>query len=228
MLPWSASYVVGSFLSPVLARRAPAAFVIAGGLALAAIGFVAATRVLGLGVEAIIVASTTYSLGMSLVFTLGIDAIISAAPAERAGAAAAISETGSELGGALGIAVLGSIATAIYRGHLSLAALAGVPTEARKAVLDSLAAGVATAMQFRSGGAGVVLLATARIAFTHALQVTLALCAAVSLASAVVAAVALRPGPARDATIRPLEVHRPRRAEVRTIGRPQPGGPGPA
>src|SRR5262249_15311191 len=163
----------------------------------AAIGFVAATRVLGLGVEAIIVASTTYSLGLSFVFTLGIDAIISAAPAERAGAAAAISETGSELGGALGIAVLGSIATAIYRGYLGHAALAGVPAGAQKAALDSLGGAVATAAQLRSDGAGVVLLDTARVAFTHALQVTLALCAAVSLASAVVAVAALRRAPAR-------------------------------
>jgi DHA2 family multidrug resistance protein-like MFS transporter len=219
MLPWSASYVVGSFLSPVLARRAPPAFVIAGGLALAAIGFVAATRVLGLGVEAIIVASTTHSLGMSLVFTLGIDAIISAAPAERAGAAAAISETGSELGGALGIAVLGSIATAIYRGHLSHAALAAVPAEARKAALDSLAGGVATAMQLRSGGAGV-LLDAARTAFTHALQVTLGLCAALSLASAVVAATVLRRAPAPDVTLRPRDLRRRREPSLRTRARP--------
>jgi DHA2 family multidrug resistance protein-like MFS transporter len=179
----------------------------AGGLALAAVGFVAASRVLGLGVEAIIVASTTYSLGMSFVFTLGIDAIISAAPAERAGAAAAISETGSELGGALGIAVLGSIAMATYRGHLSHAALTAVPPEAQRVALDSLGGAVATATRLRSDGAGV-LLEAARIAYTHALQVTLALCAAVALVSAVVAATMLRRPSVRDVTMRPLEGRR--------------------
>ena len=60
------------------------------------------------------------------------DLIIGAAPAERAGAAAAISETGSEMGGALGIAVLGSIGTAIYRGSSGARAdLAGVSENAR-------------------------------------------------------------------------------------------------
>ncbi len=41
--------------------------------------------------------------------------IVTSAPAERAGAASAISETGTELGGAVGIAIIGSIGTAVYR-----------------------------------------------------------------------------------------------------------------
>ncbi len=110
MLPWSAAYVLGSFLSPLLARRIQPAYVMAGGLVLAAIGFFAVACVAGLGVPAIIVASTVYSLGLSPVFTLGIDAIIATAPPERAGAASALSETSSELGGALGIAIVGSVA----------------------------------------------------------------------------------------------------------------------
>src|SRR5581483_10566859 len=103
ILPWSVAYVVGSFLAPVLARRFQRAYVIAGGLLLSMCGFIALTFVVGLGVEAVVIASTLYSLGMSPVFTLSTDLIIGAAPAERAGAAAAISETGAEVGGALGI-----------------------------------------------------------------------------------------------------------------------------
>ena len=59
------------------------------------------------------------SLGMAPVFTVGNEMIISAAPPERAGAASAISETSSEFGGALGIAVFGSLGTAIYRPTLA-------------------------------------------------------------------------------------------------------------
>lgn len=195
MLPWSASYVVGSFLAPALARRIQPAHVMAGGLVLAATGFFALPRVAGAGVEAVILASTLYSLGLSPVFTLGIDAIIGAAPAERAGSAAALSETGSELGGALGIAVLGSLATAIYRGSLSHAALSDIPLEARKAALDTLGGAAAAAAQLRGRGAGVSLLDGARAAFTHGLQVTLTVCAVVSAAMSVVAAVALRRSP---------------------------------
>ncbi len=192
ILPWSASYVVGSFLAPVLARRFQRAHVIAGGLLLAAGGFIALTRVVGLGVEAVVIASTIYSLGMSPVFTLSTDLIIGAAPAARAGAAAAISETGSEMGGALGIAVLGSIGTAIYRGDLARAELAGVPESARRAAMDTLGGAVAVAEQHLSDAGRALLLETARAAFTHTVQVTLWLCAAVSVATAVLAAVALR------------------------------------
>jgi DHA2 family multidrug resistance protein-like MFS transporter len=198
MLPWSASYVIGSFLAPALARRIQPAYVMAGGLVLAAIGFFAVTRVVGLGVEAVIIASTTYSLGLSPVFTLGIDAIIAAAPPERAGAAAALSETGSELGGALGIAILGSVATAIYRGYLGHAGLLDVPPEARRVALDTLAGAVATAARLRTDGGGTVLLDAAKVAFTHALQVALAVCAALSVSLSVVAIVALRRAPERN------------------------------
>jgi DHA2 family multidrug resistance protein-like MFS transporter len=188
MLPWSASYLVGSFVSPLLVRRFQPASVMAGGLLLAALGFLSATRTLGLGPGALILASTAYSLGLSPVFTLGIDAIIATAPPERAGAAAALSETCSELGGALGIALLGSLATAMYRGWLRHTGLEGVPADARKAALDTLAAATTAAGQLGSPGAGTLLLQAARTGFAHALRVTLTLCAALSLVMAALVA----------------------------------------
>jgi DHA2 family multidrug resistance protein-like MFS transporter len=192
ILPWSGSYIVGSFLAPVLARRFQRAYVIAGGLLLAAGGFLAFTFLAGPGVEAAVIASTVYSLGMSPVFTLSADLIIGAAPPERAGAAAAISETGSEMGGALGIAVLGSIGTAIYRGSLGHANWAGVSEDVRRAAMDTLGGAVAAAAERPSDAASAILLNTARASFTSAVQVTLAICAAVSIATAVLAVVALR------------------------------------
>jgi MFS transporter, DHA2 family, multidrug resistance protein len=59
------------------------------------------------------------SIGLAPVFTLTNDLIMATAPPERAGAASGISETASELGGALGIALLGSLATAVYGAALS-------------------------------------------------------------------------------------------------------------
>jgi DHA2 family multidrug resistance protein-like MFS transporter len=209
MLPWSASYVVGSFVAPAIARRVQPAFVMAGGLVVAACGFFAVTRATGLGVEAIIIGSTVYSLGMSPVFTLGIDTIIAAAPPRRAGAASGISETSSELGGALGIAVLGSIGTAIYRGHFSGGVLAGVPAQARLAALDTLGGAVAASAQLPADGARALLLGTARLAFTHAMQVTLLLCAAVSVAAAIVSIIALRRAPSASCSSAYLETSAP-------------------
>jgi len=187
LLPWSASYVAGSFLSPLLARRIRPTLIMAGGLVCAAAGFVVTSQVAGLGVGAVIAGSTFYALALSPVFTLGIDAIVTAAPPARAGAAAALSETCSELGGALGIAVLGSIGTAVYRASLSSsAAFAGAPAPARRAALDTLAGAVAAVAQRPSDAAGQRLLDTARLAFGHGMEVTLVLCAAVSVAVAVV------------------------------------------
>lgn len=211
MLPWSASFVVGSFAAPILARRYRPKQVIAGGLVLAAAGFLAASIVAGRGAWPIIVASTVYSLGLSPVFTLGIDAIISAAPPARAGAAAALSETGSELGGALGIALLGSVATAVYRGHLGQAELPEVPPEARRAALDTLGAAAAAAARLSVDGAGRLLFDTAKAAFTNGLGVTLALCSTLSMAAAIMVAVSLRGRRSAVAT------GRPRRPESRSL-----------
>jgi DHA2 family multidrug resistance protein-like MFS transporter len=186
LLPWAASYIVGSFLAPILAGRIRPRLLMAGGLVCAAVGFFLAGRVAGLGVGPIIAVSTLYSLALSPVFTLGIDAIVAAAPPARAGAAAALSETCSELGGALGIAVLGSVGTAVYRGSLAgAAALADTPAAARRAALDSLGGAVAAAAQLPSDAGAAQLLAAARVAFSQGLRVTLALCAAISLGTAV-------------------------------------------
>ncbi len=199
MLPWSASYVVGSFVSPALARRVQPAYIMAGGLVLAAIGFFAVTRVVGLGVAPVIIASTAYSLGLSPVFTLGIDAIVSAAPPERAGAASALSETSSELGGALGIALLGSVASAVYRGVLSNLGLPNVPPEAHQAALDTLGAAAGAAARLPPERGGALLLGAARAAFTRGVQASLAICAILSMALSALALVALRRGRLRSA-----------------------------
>ena len=64
--------------------------------------------------------------------------VVGAAARQRAGAASAISETTQELGTALGIAILGSVATAIYRGQITDAVPAGVPDYAAESVRDTL------------------------------------------------------------------------------------------
>src|SRR5262249_18392063 len=128
-LPFMLAFIIGSNVSPLIARRFPARAVVTGGLAVAAVGFLAITRVDGPAtLPVLVVASFVFSLGLSPAFTLGTDMMIGAAPPEQAGAAAALSETGSELGGALGIAILGSLGTAVYRRALDAQLPAGVPS----------------------------------------------------------------------------------------------------
>jgi DHA2 family multidrug resistance protein-like MFS transporter len=115
--------------------------------------------------------------GFGTVVTLTVDLIVAAAPVERAGAAAALSETGSELGGSLGIAVLGSIGTAINRREVADAVPSGVPFEAAAAARDTLGGAVVVAGQLTEQ-AGAVLLGASREAFVDGLQFV-AVCATV-------------------------------------------------
>ena len=105
-------------------------------------------------------ATVIFSLGLAPVFTLTNDIVIGTALPERAGAASAISETSSELGGALGIALLGSIGAALYRRSMADAVPPGVPPEAAEAARGTLG-GALSAPRSRSAR-GAFLGAAAR------------------------------------------------------------------
>jgi MFS transporter, DHA2 family, multidrug resistance protein len=123
-VPFALGFVVGAMVAPRLARSLRPADVMAGGLALAGVGFLVLTQTSRSDGPGILVAGMLIqSIGLAPVFTLTNDLIMSSAPPERAGAASGISETASELGGALGIALLGSLATAVFGAALSREAL---------------------------------------------------------------------------------------------------------
>ena len=144
MLPSSVGFILGSMLTPVLARRVRPVVVIAGGLALAAVGFALLTQLdRATGLAVLVTGSVVFSLGLAPVDTLAADLTVGAASAERAGAASALSETSAEFGGALGIAILGLVGTAAYRGQIANAIPAGVPPQAAAAARDTLGGAVA-------------------------------------------------------------------------------------
>ena len=119
-VPFALGFVAGSMVAPRLVRRWPAPNVMAGGLLLAAAGYLMVTQVHRSDGPGLLMAGMlVQSIGMAPLFTLTNDLIIGAAPPERAGAASGISETASELGGALGIALLGTLATAVYGAALA-------------------------------------------------------------------------------------------------------------
>lgn len=191
-LPQTAAAIAGSIVAPQLARRMRPAYVIGGGLVIAAVGFtmlamVDGTDDLGLLVAAMVV----QAIGLVPVFTLGTDLILAAAPPERAGAASGISETGSELGGALGIALLGSLGTAIYRADVDGALPATVPAEASQEIRDTLGGAVDASTRL-PGEAGGAVLDTAYAAFIDGMQAVGVISAIVTATVAVLAAVLLR------------------------------------
>jgi DHA2 family multidrug resistance protein-like MFS transporter len=192
MLPASAAFILGSMLTPVLARRFRPGFVIAAGLALAAAGLGLFTQLgsaSGLGI--LVTGLAVFQLAVAPVDTLATDLAVGAAPPERAGAASALSETAAEFGGALGIAVLGVIGTSIYRSQLAGGLPAGILPKAATAARDTLGAAVAAAGRVPRLP-GHVLLGAARQAFTEGLHVAFAVSAAAMLGAAVLAVIRLR------------------------------------
>jgi MFS transporter, DHA2 family, multidrug resistance protein len=118
-VPSAVAFIVGSTLTPRIVGRARPATVVAGGLLTAALGFVLLTRVgAQSGLPYLVGGWVVFATGLSAVFTLASDLMVSSAPPERAGAASAVAETSAELGGAMGIAALGAIAAAVYRHDL--------------------------------------------------------------------------------------------------------------
>lgn len=115
-IPSTAIVALGAVVTPFFRRRFQSSTLLICGLSLGIIGF--STLV---GVDQTTTPLTlsaiccVYAFGLACVYTVAIDLIVSAVPPQQAGAASAMSETGSELGGALGIALLGALGTAGYR-----------------------------------------------------------------------------------------------------------------
>jgi MFS transporter, DHA2 family, multidrug resistance protein len=92
-LPYAGAFIVGALLTPLFARVFPPGSVIAGGLALAGAGFALLTQVHGdSALATVVTGSVVFALGLAPVYTLAADLMVGAAPPERAGAAAGISE----------------------------------------------------------------------------------------------------------------------------------------
>ncbi|WP_342212994.1 MFS transporter, partial [Nocardia neocaledoniensis] len=124
MLPGLAASVFGSLAAAWLVRRWRAAVVLAGALLVTALGTAAFLAIDATGgVEAFVLGFVGIGVGAGVAMTVSADLVVGSAPAERAGAAAAISETAYETGLALGVALLGSTVMAVFRRGLDLSLL---------------------------------------------------------------------------------------------------------
>ena len=196
-LPSAVGFILGSNLAPRFVHRVRPAIVLSAALTLAALALGMLTQVAGsTGLAVVVPASVVISLALSPVFNLTTELIVGSSPPEKAGAASGISETGAELGGALGIAILGSIGTALYRSKVASALPAGIPVDAAEAALDTLGGAVVVAGQLPDP-LGLALLDIARQAFVQGLHLAAAISAAVAVGAAILAVVFLRGVPAR-------------------------------
>ncbi|MFI6505913.1 MFS transporter [Nonomuraea typhae] len=186
-LPLVIAGTVAIFVASALAGKIHRSRIFAAGLVIAAAGFAVLTQAdASAGLPVVVAGSVLLFAGLMPVSGLGIDMIASSAPPRQAGSAAAVGETTQELGGALGIALIGSLVNAVYHSHMSTVVPAHLPAAA-----DTLPAAVAAA-RLLPGQSGGELLAHARNAFADGLQLTAALAIPVLLGLAFLAAVLLR------------------------------------
>jgi MFS transporter, DHA2 family, multidrug resistance protein len=205
-LPSSVAVILGSMLSPLIVRVVRPEVAVAGGLVLASIGLGILTQLDATsGLPLPVTASVIFSLGLGPTFILATDLIVGTAPAARAGAASAISETGAEFGGALGIAILGSIGTVVYRNEVIEAVPAEVPPAAAEAARDTLGGALSVAQQLPDR-VGAALVDGAHFAFTQGLHVAAAVASAIAVGVAVLVVTLLRPS---DTASEPEDGHGP-------------------
>ncbi|MGY1581712.1 MFS transporter [Streptomyces sp. MN13] len=180
-LPAAIGAVAAGLVAGAAARRFSVRSVVAGGLA--AVGLALASLTFldqSTGYPLLGAALLVVGVGAGFSFTVTADVILASVPKEQAGSASAVSETAYELGAALGIAVLGSIVTGVYRGfsspagtpegaHESLGgaveAAHGLPADTAGALLDAARASFVDGLALAAGVGAAVLLATAAAAW---------------------------------------------------------------
>lgn len=179
MGPPALAMLIGGIGAPLLATRFPPGSVIGSALALSLVGYVLLAFA-GTDSKVSVVSGFAFIyLGLGVIAALGTDIVVGAAPSERSGSAAALSETVQELGIAAGVALLGSLTTAIYR--TAVEAQPGLHRSVAEPYGDSLSGATSVADQLPAGA-----LRHAQDAFTGGLN-TAAVAAGVAVAAAAVA-----------------------------------------
>ncbi|MEV0324169.1 MFS transporter [Streptomyces sp. NPDC050658] len=180
------SVLIG-FAAPVatalVQRGVHRAHVVSGGFTLSAFGYSLLTQTGTDSMWTVLTACALLACGALVISSQLTDMALSSAPAEKAGSASSLLETGQEFGGALGMALLGSIGNAVYSGQMPDSA----PAEAKETLGGALAVARELPGETASG-----LVTTAREAFTSGLHVAALTASAILVVSAVVAALTLR------------------------------------
>ena len=190
LVPGMVAMIIAGLTVVPVSRRVPSHLLIPGALLLSVAGYLlVAFTTQDHGVVPLILAFVVLGIGIGAAETISNELILSSAPAEKAGAASAVSETAYELGAVLGTAVLGGLITAFYRGALVLPA--GLPADAAHAARETLA-GAYTAAQELPAELGTALWDAAATAFGSGVTVTSLIGAGLVVVAGVIAAVTLR------------------------------------
>ena len=182
LLPMALVVMPLSRISPMLAGRVGVRVASATGLALMAVGFIVLSGLdLGSSYWHFLAGLLPFGAGMALAGAPATTAIVASMPREKQGIASAVNDVSRELGGALGIAVLGSLLNGAYRTGIAHSTSALPPTLAHKATA-SLAAAQQIGRQLGAPGQQLVL--AAQSAFLDGLNHALLGAAAILLLGA--------------------------------------------
>jgi EmrB/QacA subfamily drug resistance transporter len=186
-LPVAASLITVAPRSAGLAERFGPNRVVAGGLALVATGLalLALTATVDATYLAVLPSLVLFGCGIALTTAPSTALILSAMPTDRAGVGSAVNDTTRELGGSLGVAVLGSILASLYRAGLPVAEL---PARVREIAVQSVGAALQVAEQAPQPELGRQLADAARAAFVTGFRVAFVVAAAVAVAAAAMVA----------------------------------------
>ncbi|GGD79830.1 MFS transporter [Microbacterium murale] len=190
LVPGMLAVIVAGLSVVPISRRVPPHILVPSALAFSVVGYLlVAFTTAGHGALPLILAFVVLGIGIGAAETISNELILSSAPAAKAGAASAVSETAYELGAVLGTAVLGGIITAFYRSALVVPD--GVPTDVSESARETLA-GAYTATQDLSDPLGSALWEAAASAFDSGVLVTSLIGAALVVGAGTIAAVTLR------------------------------------
>jgi len=192
LVPSSLAMVAGSMLAPSFAQKIRPGTVIAYGMGTAAVGFLLLTQVHGsLGLALPVIGVFLVFFGVGPMAALTQDIVVSSVQPEKAGSAAALSQTSGDFGIALGVASLGSIGNALYTNQLSETIPPDISVSLMDTALESIAGAITVAEQLPSKLA-MDLLIPAREAFTTGLNAVAAVGAVIVIILAILAVAMLR------------------------------------
>jgi EmrB/QacA subfamily drug resistance transporter len=196
LMPMMGGLLVGARACDPLAKAFGARPIIVIGLGLLAVaGVIGGTTEADSGYGLAALWLTITGLGTGLALILAMNAALEHLPTERAGVGSGLLMTARQVGSAIGVALIGSLLTQVYQNRLETG---GLPEAAADVAGDSVVAGHLVADEL-GGPAGADLADSASTAFVDGMSLTLFVCAAMALATALLAArllprAARRPG----------------------------------
>jgi EmrB/QacA subfamily drug resistance transporter len=222
--PVAGVLIVSAPASSLLVRRFGTKLVVSGGLLVVAAGLFILTRVtVSSGYSIVLASLLVLGLGIGLAMAPATESIMSSLPPERAGVGSAVNDTTRLIGGALGVAVLGTVMKAVYVARIdSVPAVRQLPPAGLAAVRASVGGADAVAAQLPAP-LGRALLLVANQAFVDGMRRAVIVGAIVALGGALVALIflparATSATPARAARTRPLPAGRKRRPAAGALG----------